>query len=218
MDEYLPWCFVDTAGCLFEVLKLIVIVGWTQPLVLIAAIPVSLSFGWLRNYFLPLSRQVKRLDAASRSPVYTHFANTMSALPLLRSHSVVQNWYSEFIKKQDANTRVAFTYIVSQRWLGIRLDFLSFLFSTSTVMGSILIAAYSNDDGTTGAKVGLALVSVIQLIGLLQWTVRQTIEVENNMVSVERVLQYTDLQPEESDCISAERNSEEALIIKWPTW
>ena len=44
--------------------------------------------------------------------------------------------------------------------------------------------------------VGLALSYTLQLSGLLQWAVRQTAEAENDMTSVERVLQYTHLPQE----------------------
>lgn len=43
---------------------------------------------------------------------------------------------------------------------------------------------------------GLALTHVIQLTGMLQWWVRQTAEVENNMTSVERMLDYGELEQE----------------------
>jgi hypothetical protein len=46
------------------------------------------------------------------------------------------------------------------------------------------------------AIVGLALSHVLQLTGMLQWWVRQTTEVENNMTSVERLVEYSQLPQE----------------------
>lgn len=43
---------------------------------------------------------------------------------------------------------------------------------------------------------GLMLVYLLQLVGLFQWTIRQSCEVENLMTSVERVLEYSELETE----------------------
>ncbi len=47
-----------------------------------------------------------------------------------------------------------------------------------------------------GGEVGLAISSCITLTGMLQWGVRQSAEVENLMTSVERVLEYSNLDQE----------------------
>jgi ATP-binding cassette, subfamily C (CFTR/MRP), member 4 len=48
-----------------------------------------------------------------------------------------------------------------------------------------------------GGNVGLAITQIIGLIGMTQWGIRQTSELENQMVSVERVLEYAELPSEE---------------------
>ncbi len=50
--------------------------------------------------------------------------------------------------------------------------------------------------------VGLALSYTLQLSGLMQWAVRQTAEAENEIVAVERILQYTEL-PQEPPTVAA---------------
>lgn len=50
--------------------------------------------------------------------------------------------------------------------------------------------------GIIGANVGLAITQIMNLITTIQWGMRQTAELENNMTSVERVMEYINLQPE----------------------
>lgn len=43
---------------------------------------------------------------------------------------------------------------------------------------------------------GLAITQVMAMTGMVQWGMRQSAEVTNQLMSVERVLEYTDLSPE----------------------
>lgn len=49
-----------------------------------------------------------------------------------------------------------------------------------------------------GANVGLAITQAINLIGMCNWGLRQTAELENQMTSVERVIEYANLPSERS--------------------
>ena len=52
--------------------------------------------------------------------------------------------------------------------------------------------------GVLGDKVGLAITQAMALTGMLQWGIRQSAEVANQLMSVERILEYRDLEPEPS--------------------
>lgn len=52
--------------------------------------------------------------------------------------------------------------------------------------------------GLTPSTIGMALSSCLNMLGNLQWGVKQSTEMETHMTSVERILEYTKLEPEQS--------------------
>lgn len=58
----------------------------------------------------------------------------------------------------------------------------------------IIIILFLNP-GNSG-NVGLAILQCVNMVGMCQWGMRQTAEIENQMTSVERVLEYADLPSE----------------------
>lgn len=55
---------------------------------------------------------------------------------------------------------------------------------------------FSDSTGVSGDNVGLAITQAMSVTGLLQWGIRHSVEVSNQLMSVERVLEYTDLEAE----------------------
>ena len=47
-----------------------------------------------------------------------------------------------------------------------------------------------------GGDVGLAITQAVGLMGMIQWGMRQSAELENNMTSLERILEYTTVESE----------------------
>ena len=77
------------------------------------------------------------------------------------------------------------------RWLAVRLEFIGSIIILSAA--GLAIISVSNHSGLSEGSVGLAMSYALQITQSLNWIVRQTVEVETNIVSVERVLEYAEL-------------------------
>lgn len=73
------------------------------------------------------------------------------------------------------------------------------------------IISVSSGSGLSAGLVGLAMSYALQITQSLNWIVRQTVEVETNIVSVERVLEYARLKSEAPEVIHRSRPP-----ISWP--
>lgn len=84
-------------------------------------------------------------------------------------------------------------------FLSITRSFAFWLDLICVIYVAIITFAFVEMDASQipGGNVGLAITQIIGLVGMTQWGIRQTSELENQMVSVERVLEYANLPSEE---------------------
>ncbi|BDA43779.1 probable cystic fibrosis transmembrane conductance regulator [Coccomyxa sp. Obi] len=190
-DDLLPQVAFDAIQSIFMVLGAIVLVCIAVPWVLPTLVPLLVGFLWVRKRYITTSREVKRFDAVTRSPIYASFGATLKGLPTIRAYGAGERFKESFIGELDANGAWWFAFISTARWIGFRLDAISAVMLT---VASILAMAIH--DKVSPRLVGLALAHVLNLSGSMQWAVRQTAEAENNVTSVERMLRYTRLPAE----------------------
>ncbi|KAF9197444.1 hypothetical protein BGZ49_002103 [Haplosporangium sp. Z 27] len=211
-DELLPYTFYDTIQIVFMLFGSIVVVCIVNAWIFIS-IPFLLGgFIFLREIYIRTSRQVKRIDSQTRSPIYSQLSETLDGLTSVRAFGVGDRFMTRFMDAQETNGRAYFSYLICARWLGFRLDALSALF-----LGITAIACVAVRDSQQAALVGLALSYVTQLSGELQWAVRQSVEAAILMVSVERMMEYAQVKPEESERRRFNPDGTSVVPNGWPS-
>ncbi|KAK8865675.1 hypothetical protein IAR55_000820 [Kwoniella newhampshirensis] len=194
IDEILIGTFAGFFRTGISVIGVIVVIALGAPAVLLLFIPLGIFYSIVMRYYLASSRELKRLDAVSRSPIFSFFGETLSGLPVIRGYGQTTRFIANNEARVDRNQACFFPAMIINRWLAIRLEFLGscLMFSTSLVSVIVLITSNSIDAG----MVGLLMSYTITVTGSLNWLVRSASEVEQNIVSVERVLGYTKLPSE----------------------
>ncbi|KAM9447563.1 ATP-binding cassette sub-family C member 4-like isoform 4-T5 [Salvelinus alpinus] len=191
LDSLLPWTFVDFIQVFLQILGVIIVAAAVIPWILIPVVPLLVVFLFLRRYFLQTSRDIKRLESTTRSPVFSHLSSSLQGLWTIRAFKAQQRFQQAFDAHQDLHSEAWFLFLTTSRWFALRLDGICSIFVTLTTFGCLFL----RDDLKAGA-VGLALSYAVTLVGMFQWGVRQSAEVENMMTSVERVVEYTELESE----------------------
>lgn len=181
----------------------------TTPAFVALIIPLSAMYVWIQRYYLRTSRELKRLDSVSRSPIYAHFQESLGGLSTIRAYRQQQKFELENEWRVDANLRAYFPSVSANRWLAIRLEFIGAI----VILAAAGLAIISVATGTklSGGMVGLAMSYALSITTSLNWIVRQTVEVETNIVSVERVLEYARLPSEAPEIIARHRPP-----VSWP--
>lgn len=181
---------------------MLVIASSTPPFLLLV-IPLGYVYFSYQKYYLRTSRELKRLDSITRSPIFAHFQESLGGVSTIRAYRQEERFTLENEWRMDANLRAYFPSISANRWLAVRLEFIGSVIILASALLSILSVATGS--GLSAGMVGLAMSYALQITQSLNWIVRQTVEVETNIVSVERVLEYAALPSEAPEVIFKNR-------------
>lgn len=187
----------------------LVVISVSTPAFIIFIIPLIFMYIFIQRYYLRTSRELKRLDSVSRSPIYAHFQESLGGISTIRAYRQQARFELENEWRVDANLRAFFPSISANRWLAVRLEFIGAI----CILGAagLSVIAVANRTGLTASMVGLAMSYALQITTSLNWIVRQSVEVETNIVSVERVLEYARLPSEAPEIIHRNRPP-----VSWP--
>ncbi|KAG7261091.1 hypothetical protein CRUP_024784, partial [Coryphaenoides rupestris] len=191
LDTVMPWTFFDAIQAFLHMVGVIAVAASVIPWILLLVFPLLLVFIFLRRYFLQTSRDIKRLEATTRSPVFSHLSSSLQGLWTIRAFKAQERFQNLFDAHQDLHSESWFLFLTTSRWFAMRLDIMCGVFVTITTFSCVLLR-----DELGAGDVGLALTYAITLMGMFQWGVRQSAEVEMLMTSVERVAEYTELESE----------------------
>jgi ABC-type multidrug transport system fused ATPase/permease subunit len=172
LDLTLLQLFVNAARVIYT---LVLIVAST-PVFVVVIIPLGGVYMYIQRYYLRTSRELKRLDSVSKSPIYAHFQESLGGIATIRAYGQQHRFALENEWRVDANLRTYFASISANRWLGVRLEFIgSFVIFAAAVLAIISVAT---GGGPSAGMVGLAMAYALQITQSLNWIVRQTVEVE----------------------------------------
>lgn len=197
--------FVNVGKSVFT----LAIISFTTPAFVFVIVPVGAMYIWIQRYYLRSSRELKRLDSIAKSPIFAHFQESLGGISTIRAFRQQHRFLLENEWRVDSNLKAFFPSISANRWLAIRLEFLGAVVIFASA--SFAIISVTSGGSVTAGMVGLAMSYALQITSSLNWIVRQTVEVETNIVSVERVLEYSRLPSE-----AAEINPRNRPPASWP--
>uniref|UniRef100_A0A669EIC6 Multidrug resistance-associated protein 4 n=1 Tax=Oreochromis niloticus TaxID=8128 RepID=A0A669EIC6_ORENI len=180
LDSNMPVTFADFVQIFLQILGVIAVAASVIPWILIPVVPLLLIFLYLRRYFLRTSRNVKRLESTTRSPVFSHLSSSLQGLWTIRAFGEEERFQKVFDAHQDLHSEAWFLFLTTSRWFAVRLDGICSVFVTITTFGCLLL----RDSERTNFTVDLVLLFVMAY------------QQGAAMTSVERVVEYTKLESE----------------------
>uniref|UniRef100_A0AC35TJK4 Multidrug resistance-associated protein 1 n=1 Tax=Rhabditophanes sp. KR3021 TaxID=114890 RepID=A0AC35TJK4_9BILA len=210
VDSQLPLSFRYFVMCLCQILVSLTLIVATIP-IFAAVIPFLVIIYWYSyKFYVATSRGLKRIESANRSPIYTHFGQTVLGAPNIRAYGKTEDFTEMSDTKIDTFMRSKYLSNVANRWLAIRLEFIG----SCILVFSVLFAAVSKelDWITSTGVISLSITYSMNITEVLNFAVRQISELETNIICVERLSEYTKLPNEPTW-----RTDKGSQIKNWPS-
>ncbi|XP_032663383.1 multidrug resistance-associated protein 4-like isoform X2 [Odontomachus brunneus] len=192
VDESMPRAMIEAIQIfmvMIGILLQVLIINWW---IIFAVIVMAVLFSIIRNIYVPTAQKLKRLEGNAKSPVFSHVNSTLLGLTTIRSAGAQEMVRKQFDEHQDLHTSIYSLTVATGVAFGFALDIVSVCFVAVVTYSFVVL---DNGDIFAG-NVGLAISQVLILCGMVQYGMRQTAETVTQMTSVERILQFTELEKE----------------------
>ncbi|KAH9518524.1 Multidrug resistance-associated protein 1 [Bulinus truncatus] len=206
LDTVIPMIMGMFLMCVFQTISTILVISISTPMFLACIVPLLIFYYFVQRFYVATSRQLKRLESVSRSPIYSHFGETITGAVTIRAFGLQDLFIKESQNRVDKNQVCYYPGIVANRWLAIRLEIVGNLI----IFFASLFAVLGREELSPGI-VGLSITYAMNVTQTLNWLVRMTCDLETNIVSVERIKEYTETPTEAAWIIESNRPNPE-----WP--
>jgi ATP-binding cassette subfamily C (CFTR/MRP) protein 1 len=149
------------------------IIGYETPYVLLALIPLGITYYFIQRYYISTSRQLRRIQSNARSPVIGHFSETLSGSSSIRAYGMTKRFIDESNFRVDNTTYVS---TVANRWPVTRWKFYGY----SIVLIDALFIVFTRESVSPGVA-GLTLSYAMKITETLNKLVTASTKLETDI-------------------------------------
>ncbi|XP_067128893.1 ATP-binding cassette sub-family C member 4-like [Centruroides vittatus] len=164
------------------------------PYVLILTFVLSMLFYAMWTIHSRVLKSIKLMEGKSRSPVFSHLSVSLYGLTTIRAFKAENKFFSTFNEYQDKHTATWIIYIALNRCLSVYVHIVCYI----NVLITVIIFGVSIYAVDAGSQIGLVMSYAILFVMFFQSTIRCSSEVDFQMNSVKRILNYSKLKSEAS--------------------
>ncbi|KAJ3029830.1 UNVERIFIED_CONTAM: hypothetical protein HDU68_010951 [Siphonaria sp. JEL0065] len=183
---------------------IIAVISYSAPWFLLSFFPIFYTYMSITQKYLNVSRELKRLQSVSRSPIFSLFSECLAGVTTVRAYNQTSRFSQMSSDRVNQNHKAFYLLWTANRWLCIRTDMISAVV--------ILCAGAAVISGNVNAGMAaLTLTYAGQFSEALLWVVRMHADMEMSLNSVERCREYMDIEQEPARVVENYRPAAE-----WP--
>ena len=172
--------FFDSMGDVFrncfKLFCTLFVMVYSNSWFVVFAVPIFYLYYKINVFFIGSSRELKRLDSVTRSPVFSHFSETLTGLVTIRAYGASSRFSEQNMENLDTNVRPLFLGFVAGRWL---------MLYTQGIVGCSALAVTATLAVAFGGNPAISAVAISYSMNLswnLSWFVQQITATETQAV------------------------------------
>lgn len=154
--------FIQFAVQITTVVSIIVAASSVFPALMNVLIFVAAVNIYIGLQFVSASRELKRMDSVSRSPLFTHFSETIIGVSTIRAFGMTQQFMLDMLNRIDVNARPMYYSWTISRWISTRMGLIGSLITFVTGVFILL-----NLDHLDAATAGFCLSYVLTFTNMV---------------------------------------------------
>ncbi|KAA3680058.1 uncharacterized protein DEA37_0013452 [Paragonimus westermani] len=191
-----------------DVVSSLVLICISIPWFLIPLVLLALIFLMVQRLYICTGRQLKRIDSVRRSPIFSHFQESLVGATCIRAYGKVQDFINKSDQLMDENQTAHYPNLICLRWLGVVVEILGHM---ATLFVSLFAISMRTTIGVGFA--GLAITFTLKIANSLTFLTRSASDMESSLVCVERIREYSEVPPE----APWRANNGQRMQNEWPS-
>ncbi|CAK9328612.1 unnamed protein product [Citrullus colocynthis] len=181
--------FASTTIQLIGIVGVMTEVTWQ---VLLLVIPMAIVCLWMQKYYMASSRELVRIVSIQKSPVINLFGESIAGAATIRGFGQEKRFMKRNLYLLDCYSRPFFCSLAAIEWLCLRMELLS-----TFVFAFCMVLLVSFPHGSIDPSMaGLAVTYGLNLNARLSRWILSFCKLENKIISIERIYQYSQIPSE----------------------
>ncbi|KAI8975591.1 hypothetical protein BDF20DRAFT_617319 [Mycotypha africana] len=206
IDSGIPTNMMIFVVQLLMIISTAITICWVLPVMILPVIFMLIVNIVIGIDYINSSRELKRLDAVKRSPVFSTFTETIAGAATIRAYGATQRFFHDMMNCIDASVRPFYYSWAINHWISVR----SYMSSATINFIASAFVIY-NLGKMDVALAGFGLSFVLTFTDSIFWGIRHYTNLEMNFNSIERVVEFMEMD-QEAAAITALRPP-----AQWPT-
>lgn len=176
-------------------IAVLVLVAVATPIFLAPFVFILVFYVLVSTWYRYVARDLKRLEAIARSPVYALFSETLSGLSTIRAYASESRFISRAQGLINVDNKFWMAQIFTVRWMGLRLEYLAALV---VFLAAVFAVTAAQTTAIDPGLLGLSITYALQIIGILNGAQELAAELEAHHNSTERLLHFAEeIEPQD---------------------